>query len=101
MTSSDGVLTPYATHFIGKWHMGMASKSKQTPHARGFDTSLAYFHSMNNYYNQHRAEGCDGTVAVDLYEDEAPGKPQRKRTPDQCYQCYERAAARGRRKEVG
>lgn len=65
--SQNGVRTPYATHFIGKWHMGMASKSKQTPQARGFDTSLAYFHSENNYYNQRRAEGCGGHAAVDLY----------------------------------
>jgi arylsulfatase A-like enzyme len=34
--------TPYATHFVGKWHIGLASKSKQIPTARGFDTSLGH-----------------------------------------------------------
>lgn len=50
----------------------MSSKSKLTPKARGFDTSLLYFHSENNYYNQKRAEGCNDVPAVDLYEDDGP-----------------------------
>ena len=67
----------YACHFVGKWHIGMASASMQTPRARGFDTSLAYFHSTNNYYDQtndgvHHS-GCGAVPgAVDLYDTDGP-----------------------------
>ena len=33
----------YKTHFAGKWDVGMAHKD-MTPRARGYDTSLFYFH---------------------------------------------------------
>ena len=36
----------YATHFAGKWDVGMAHKD-MTPRARGYDTSLFYFHHDN------------------------------------------------------
>ena len=49
----------YATHFVGKWHVGMTSASAHTPRARGFDTSFGYFHSTNSYYDMTRAQGCD------------------------------------------
>jgi arylsulfatase A-like enzyme len=62
----------YATHFLGKWHIGMASRSTMTPRARGFDTSLGYFHSTNSYYDSRRAEGCAGEEAVDLWQDDGP-----------------------------
>ncbi|KAJ8610168.1 hypothetical protein CTAYLR_008744 [Chrysophaeum taylorii] len=62
----------YATHFVGKWHVGMASRSKQIPVARGFDSSLGYFHSNNNYYDSRRGQGCG--VAVDLWDGEAPSR---------------------------
>jgi arylsulfatase I/J len=70
--------TPYATHFIGKWHIGMASKTTQIPIARGFDTSLGYFHSTNNYYNSHAGAThqaisvCGHSPAVDLYLNDGP-----------------------------
>jgi hypothetical protein len=32
----------YATHYVGKWDVGMASP-KHTPKGRGYDTSLNYF----------------------------------------------------------
>lgn len=60
----------YATHQVGKWHVGMASKSTQTPLARGFDSSLFYFHSEVNYYTSVRGQGCG--VAVDLYDGTGP-----------------------------
>ena len=41
---------------------------EQTPHGRGFDTSLGYFHSTNNYYDSRRAEGCNNEPAVDLWD---------------------------------
>ena len=62
----------YATHFIGKWHVGMASRSLNPPEARGFDTSFGYFHSTNSYYNNLRAEGCADHPATDLWDTGAP-----------------------------
>ena len=34
----------YSTHFAGKWDAGMATEEHHTPKARGYDTSLFYFH---------------------------------------------------------
>lgn len=39
----------YKTHFVGKWDCGMAT-SRHTPRGRGYDTSLFYFHHMNDYW---------------------------------------------------
>ena len=63
--------------FIGKWHVGMASASSQTPKARGFDSSLGYFHATNSYYDETNpglAHANCGAVpgAADLYEDDGP-----------------------------
>jgi arylsulfatase B len=61
----------YIGHFIGKWHIGMATTA-QTPRGRGFRTSLGYFHSFNDYFTQQRAEGCDGVPYVDLWDTDHP-----------------------------
>ena len=37
----------YHAHFVGKWHLGMASRA-QIPVGRGFNSSLGYFHSQND-----------------------------------------------------
>ena len=63
----------------GKWHVGMASKSTQTPQARGFDSSLGYFHATNSYFDETNAgtshANCGAVPgAVDLYEDDGPAK---------------------------
>jgi arylsulfatase I/J len=39
----------YATHQVGKWDAGMATK-EHTPQGRGFNTSFGYFHHDNDYY---------------------------------------------------
>ena len=36
----------YATHFVGKWDAGMATPT-HTPHGRGYDSALCYFHHAN------------------------------------------------------
>lgn len=41
----------YATHYVGKWDVGMASP-KHTPRGRGYDTSLNYFEHKNDYWTQ-------------------------------------------------
>uniref|UniRef100_A0A6U7P1N7 Sulfatase N-terminal domain-containing protein n=2 Tax=Haptolina brevifila TaxID=156173 RepID=A0A6U7P1N7_9EUKA len=62
----------YVSHFVGKWHIGMARRQASPPEARGFATSLGYFHSTNNYYNGLRAEGCANQPALDLWDSGRP-----------------------------
>lgn len=64
--------TPGSPLLTGKWHVGMASLSSNPPETRGFDTSLGYFHSTNNYYDMTRAEGCDDFISTDLWDTGAP-----------------------------
>ena len=49
----------YATHFAGKWDVGMAT-NEHTPVGRGYDTTLNYYHHTNDYYT-FRYGGCNGT----------------------------------------
>jgi arylsulfatase I/J len=45
---------------VGKWDCGMATP-QHTPHGRGFETSLTYFHHANDYFT--REEGaCHGNT---------------------------------------
>ena len=49
----------YQSHFIGKWHVGMATQG-HTPQGRGFTaSSLGYFHSYNDYFT-HRPASTHG-----------------------------------------
>ena len=61
----------YIPHFVGKWHVGMATRA-QTPHGRGFATSLNYFHSFNDYFDQQRFDGCGNVPHVDLWDTDHP-----------------------------
>jgi arylsulfatase I/J len=45
----------YQTHMAGKWDVGMATEF-HTPKARGYDTSLFYYHHANDYFS-FRAQG--------------------------------------------
>ena len=40
----------YATHFVGKSHLGMATPL-HIPTSRGYDSSLHYFEGANDYWN--------------------------------------------------
>ena len=68
----------YVSHFIGKWHVGMASLSTQTPQARDFETTLNYFDSGNNYYDSTTEQNCldpetqREVTAVDLWNTTGP-----------------------------
>jgi len=86
----------YRSHMVGKWHVGMAREANTpqgkafipiphrtvcsalltpTPTAgKGFASSLNYFHSMNNYYNSRRAEGCGDHPATDLWDTDRPAR---------------------------
>ena len=62
----------YTSHFIGKWHVGMADKATHTPEARGFSSSLGYFHARNSYYTSEMVQGCGKKPAVDLWDSGSP-----------------------------
>lgn len=40
----------YATHMIGKWHLGFCNW-KYIPTRRGFDTFYGYYNGIEGYYN--------------------------------------------------
>jgi arylsulfatase B len=87
MATLPKILAPagYVSHHIGKWHAGFASRSQSTPVARGFASSLAYFHGEEDHYRQTapgsidcsqppgRGPGGGGTkLFADLWLDEGP-----------------------------
>lgn len=45
----------YATHHVGKWHLGFADY-RYTPTARGFDSSDGFFGSSQKHFNQTSLE---------------------------------------------
>mgnify|MGYP006114433641 CR=1 FL=1 len=53
MTSVGDVLKDagYKTSFVGKWDVGMATRA-HTPHERGYDEFLGYYHHSNDYWQQ-------------------------------------------------
>ena len=71
----------YATHFLGKWHCGVATQAA-TPSRRGFSTSLGFFGKAIDHYTYCSADaerGCrtsvgwegdgdGGEVLYDLFE---------------------------------
>ena len=62
----------YATHVVGKWNVGMATND-HTPEGRGFDSSLIYFSSSNDYYTQQQGT-CNGKDIVDLWDSGRPAR---------------------------
>ncbi|EGD79285.1 hypothetical protein PTSG_12912 [Salpingoeca rosetta] len=52
----------YASHFVGKWDVGMATPS-HTPHGRGYNTSLNYFGHANWMWNQDEWQGSQNNVS--------------------------------------
>merc|ERR1719281_1557471 len=64
----------YKTHFAGKWDAGMATP-KHTPHGRGYQKSLHYFHHTNDYWN-NKFQSCGKTGMVDLWDTTGPAHGQ-------------------------
>ena len=60
----------YATHQVGKWHVGFATPD-HTPKGRGFDTSFGYFNAANDYYKK-TIYSCKNTPIKDLWDTDKP-----------------------------
>ncbi|ALC43486.1 CG7402, partial [Drosophila busckii] len=59
----------YATHLIGKWHLGFWRKD-QTPTMRGFDHHYGYYNGYIDYYDHtHNMLYKNYTVGVDFRQD--------------------------------
>ena len=57
----------YATHIVGKWHLGFHQK-RYTPEARGFDTHMGYYTGNEEYWNHTSPAWSAGNyTALDLH----------------------------------
>ena len=68
----------YRTHMAGKWDAGMATRD-HSPLGRGYDTSLFYFHHMNDYWTFYydgfeRTWACGDAAPTDLFANAAPAR---------------------------
>ena len=60
----------YHTVMAGKWDAGMATPT-HTPHGRGYDSGLCYFHHANTYWTQGTGDSTCGPM-TDLYDTAGP-----------------------------
>lgn len=56
----------YKTSFFGKWDAGMATLD-HTPHGRGYQSGLWYFHHDNDYWSMSYQLKCNRTSMTDLW----------------------------------
>jgi arylsulfatase I/J len=64
----------YQTHMYGKWDVGMATPD-HTPHGRGYQSSLHYFHHANDYWTSKTGtcgEKPNKVGIVDLWDTDKP-----------------------------
>ncbi|XP_021345495.1 arylsulfatase I-like, partial [Mizuhopecten yessoensis] len=56
----------YATHLIGKWHLGFCNW-RYTPTQRGFDSFLGFYTGAQDYYKHTRENGYDFRYNATVY----------------------------------
>jgi arylsulfatase A-like enzyme len=70
----------YATHQLGKWHLGLASQAF-TPAGRGFDTSVGYLSGSEEHFTHAKGMeacktglpfNCTGKCATDFWHTDSP-----------------------------
>lgn len=77
----------YATHHVGKWHLGQHHASS-LPVGRGFDHSLGYLGGGEDHYTNENG-GCGNCgKKIDLWRDHAPARGE----ADGKYSAYRYAA---------
>ena len=55
----------YASHHVGKWHMGFCD-TRFTPLKRGFQTTNGYFTAAENHFNQEIAHNCTTNEGINV-----------------------------------
>ncbi|KAK7099015.1 hypothetical protein V1264_003219 [Littorina saxatilis] len=60
----------YATHAVGKWHLGFCNW-KYTPTFRGFDSFLGYYNAAEDYYTHMAGRGYDFRQDTAVDKDDA------------------------------
>ena len=58
----------YATHMVGKWHLGFRNESL-TPTFRGYDTHLGYYHAGEDYYTHEETSMSENKSCQGLFLD--------------------------------